>query len=184
MRQLQEQQRQQHYLAGLPVAQLTSLMFNINRDPKKGKATSASDWALFVPVEEDEADQLPAVVAHVCLALRHEDKLPPLLVGIWRDVVKQANRSAEAPVVRALVSQDRSVVIVAPSWEGRNVRGFLASKGHHRQEVVELVDLDRPLLRYRFRLPSRLMPVHFEAGVLVVSAEEKAVERLLPASSF
>lgn len=184
MRELQEQQRQEHYLQGLPVAQLTSLLFNINRDPKKGKATNANDWALFAPPERDEADALPAVVAHVCLALRHEQKLPPLLVGIWRHVVKQANRSADAPAVRALVSEDRTVVIVAPSWEGRNVRGFLASKGHQRQELVELVDLDRPLLRYRFRLPSQLMPVHFEAGVLLVCAEEKTVERLLPASSL
>lgn len=183
VRELHEQQRQEHYLGGLATAQLTSLTYNINRDPKKGKATSADDWALFAPQAEDEEDQLPPVVAHICIALRHEERLPPLLVAIWREVIKASQHRADTPAVRLLVSDDQSVALVAPSWEGRNVRAFLAAKGHHSGEVIQLHDLDRPLLRYQFRLPAGIMPVHFQAGVLLVNAEQAAVERLLPASS-
>lgn len=182
-RQLQELHRQELELAELQGAQISSLLFNINRDQKKSKATSHRDWQFFRTADvKDEADQLPAVVAHVCLALRHEQRLPPLLLGIWREVVTRSKLPAEVPEIRALLSDDQQVVIVAPSWEGRHLRGFLAVKGQQRDAVVEVVDVDRPLLRYTVQLPAHIAAVHFEAGVLLLN-QQQASGRLLEASS-
>lgn len=173
-RQLLELQRQELQLQELQGAQLCSLLYNINRDAKKGKATTHQDWLFFRQEERSEEDQLPAVVAHICLALRHEERLPPLLIAIWRDVVKRAAVPAELPEIRALVSADRNLVVVAPTWEGGHVRGFVAAKGQTAGSSVELSDIDRPLLRYRLRLPPRLQPIHFEAGVLLLNQQASA----------
>lgn len=182
-RQLRELQRQELELAELQGAQISSLLFNINRDQKKSKATSHRDWQFFRSAElADDADQLPAVVAHVCLALRHEQRLPPLLLGIWRQVVARAQVAAEVPEIRALISADQQVVIVAPAWEGQHLRGFLAVKGYPRAAVVEVADVDRPLLRYVLQLPSAIAAVHFEAGVLLLN-QQQTTGRLLEASS-
>lgn len=178
---LQEQQRQQLHLNGLATAELTSLLFNINRDPKKSKQTSRDDWALFAKPPEDDSNELPPVVAHVCIALRHEGLLPPMLVAIWRDVLKRSIEPAELPEVRALSNEERTVVVIAPQWEGSNLRGFLAAKGQTPGAVVALSDVDRPLMRYSLRLPERLQPVHFEAAVLLLNQEQG--ERWLGASS-
>lgn len=179
--QLQEQQRERLYLGGLATAELTSLLFNINRDPKKSKHTSRDDWALFAKPPEDDSNELPPVVAHICVALRHEDRMPPMLVAIWRDVLKRCTEPMALPEVRALISDDRNVVVIAPQWEGSNLRGFLGAKGYSPSSVVDLVDVDRPLMRYRLKLPDRLQPVHFEASVLLLNQE--AGERWLGASS-
>jgi len=80
-----------------------------------------------------------------------------------------------------LISADRNVVVIAPQWEGSNLRGFLGAKGYSPSSVVELVDVDRPLMRYRLKLPDRLQPVHFEASVLLLNQDEG--ERWLGASS-
>lgn len=181
-RELLAQQRQEAQLSELQGAQLCSLLFNINRDQKKGKATSYKDWLFFADQSREPEDQLPAVVANVCLALRHEGVLPPLLVGIWRDVLTAASANAPAPSIRALVSEDRCVVVIAPAWEGQHLRGFLASKGYDPGAVVELRELDRPLMRYKLQLPARLQPVHFEAGVLLLQCKEHG-NKLLGASS-
>lgn len=182
-RQLQELQRQELELAELQGAQISSLLFNINRDQKKSKATSHRDWQFFRRADShDDADQLPAVVAHVCLALRHEQRLPPVLLGIWREVVARSKVPAELPQIRALISEDQQVVVVAPTWEGQHLRGFLAAKGQAGGALVQLRDVDRPLLRYGLQLPARLAAVHYEAGVLLLN-QQQASGRLLEASS-
>jgi hypothetical protein len=162
------QQRQQAQLHELQGAQLCSLLYNINRDQKKGKVTSHQDWLFFRDTETEAGDRLPAVVASICLALRHEQRLPPLLVAIWKDVLAAVQPNVSTPQLRCLISADQSVVILAPIWEGQHLRGFLASKGNPPDALVEVTDLDRPLLRYRVQLPARLQPVHFEAGVLLL----------------
>ena len=181
-RHLLEQQRQELQLMELQGAQISSLLFNINRDQKKTKPTTHQDWLFFRSAVRQDSDALPPVVAHVCLALRHEQKLPPLLIAIWREVVQQAAHPAELPEVRALVSDDQQTVVVAPSWEGQHLRGFLAVKGQPRGAGVELRDVDRPLLRYSLKLPDHIQPVHFEAGVLLLN-QQLSSERLLGASS-
>lgn len=177
-KQLVELQRQDAKLNELQGAQLCSLLFNINRDQKKGKATTYKDWLFFRDEEREPEDQLPAVVANVCLALRHEGVLPPLLVGIWRDVVKAASPGVGLPTIRALVSEDRSAVVIAPQWEGQHLRGFLAVKGHEPSAAVAFTDLDRPLMRYCLQLPKRLQPVHYEAGVLLLQVKAAGIPRL------
>lgn len=181
-RQLQELQRQELQLQELQGAQLCSLLYNINRDAKKGKATTHQDWLFFRQEQRQEEDQLPPVVAHICVALRHEQQLPPLLIGIWRDVLQRAAVPAEQPEIRALVSSDRNLVIVAPSWEGQHIRGFVAAKGQTPGSTVELIDIDRPLLRYQLKLPQHLQPIHYEAGVLLLN-EQSPAGSLLGATS-
>jgi hypothetical protein len=74
------------------------------------------------------------------------------------------------------------VVLVAPQWESRNLRGFLAAKGRQRGELVQLLDLDRPMLRYTVQLPAHLQPIHYEAGLLLLS-QDQLPGRLQGASS-
>lgn len=159
-------------LQELQGAQICSLLYNINRDSKKGKSTTHRDWQFFFDKEEvKEEDELPPVVAHICLALKHEGMLPPLLVGLWKHVVKRSAIPCEVPEIRALVNEDQTVVALAPTWEGSNIRAFFASKGHKEEEIILLRDIDRPLLKYSIVVPNRTMAVHFQEGALLLSSE-------------
>ena len=158
----------------LGAAQVASILYNVNIDSKKGKAKSVHDFLFFRKEEEAEQDDLlPADVANACVALRHEEKLPPLLVGIWSHVLQRASADREVPSIRCMASEDETVVVIAPTWEGDNIRGFLAAKGWAGGEVVELIDSDRPLLSYRVKLPSKIQMIHYEAGVLLAIQDHR-----------
>lgn len=58
------------------------------------------------------------------------------------------------PEVRALVSDDEQVWVIAPQWEGANIRG-LVCVGDYIHGPILLRDVDRKLLTYRLNLPRR-----------------------------
>lgn len=156
-------------MAELPTASLSALTANINKDPKKGKPFSASDFTIFREVEESKAVLSPEVAA-VALALRHENQAPPILLTVWPQVLASATESTKPPSVRALRSDDGNVWVVAPTWEGRNCRGGLVAVTACAAGTSVLRDIDRPLATYTFELPRRPHAAWVEAGLLLVAA--------------
>jgi len=167
---LRRQNREQLRLNELPVAQLSALLGNINRDTKKGKPFTMKDFAIFADHEEQQGN-LPPVAAAVAMQLRHEEKCPPLLLTVWDQVLASLKDDTKVPLRRALRTDDDSVWVLAPSWEGDNIRGGLVLvRGRVSGEVV-LRDLDKPLLRYGAVVPERKGFGWVEAGCLLLSSE-------------
>lgn len=159
--------REQAALAELPIASLQALTANIARDPKKSKGFTALDFTMFREREEAKAALSPEVAA-VALALRHENRCPPLLIAIWQQVLASATEHAKPPEVRALHNDDESIWVLAPAFEGRNIRaGLIAVHGTHTGSTV-LRDLDRPLMTYRLQVPERKGFGWLESGLLLV----------------
>lgn len=167
-RQLQRIRRDNAALLELPHAQHMALLANINRDPKKSKPFSAADFAVF-QTPKQEIEKLAPEVASVALALRHEGKLPQLLMAAWQQILASADQAGAPPSLRAFHSDDNEVWVLAPKWEGRNVRGGLVAVGRYLNAPVRLRDLDRPLMTYRLRFPERKLAGYLEAGLLLVS---------------
>lgn len=168
-RQLQRIRRDNAALLELPHAQHMALLANINRDPKKSKAFQASDFAIFQRKEED-VGKVPPEVAAVALALRHEGKTPQLLLAAWPQVLASASEAGRAPDIRALHSDDNEIWVLAPAWEGANIRGGLVAVGRFIDKPIRLRDLDRPLITYTMRFPDRRMAGYLETGLLLVAA--------------
>jgi hypothetical protein len=169
-KELQRIRREQVQLQELPVAQLAALLANVNRDPKKGKPFSLNDFTLFAEERKEDGVLSPEVAA-VALELRHEDKAPPLLITCWPQVLASVKDGTKVPTQRALRSDDDAVWVLAPSWEGSNVRGGLVLVRGRISGTVVLRDLDKPLLSFRFKLPERPGFGWMEAGCLLVAQE-------------
>lgn len=167
---MQRIRREAAATAELPVAQLTALMRNLNVDPKKAKPLGPLDFALFR--DKPQSDRvLTAEVAAVALALRHEDRCPPLLLTAWNHVLASTSDNATAPSVRAYRSDDDAVWVLAPKWEGRNCRGGLVLVRGRVSGPVRLRDIDRPLLAYDLVVPERQGFGWLEGGCLLLAAE-------------
>ena len=169
-RELQRIRREQVQLQELPVAQLAALLANVNRDPKKGKPFSLNDFTLFAERSKDQGS-LSAEVAAVALELRHEELAPPLLISCWPQVLESIKEGTKVPTPRALRSDDQAIWILAPSWEGSNVRGGLVLVKGRISGTITVRDLDKPLLSYNLKLPERPGFGWMEAGCLLVAAE-------------
>lgn len=169
-KELQRIRREQVQLQELPVAQLAALLANINRDPKKGKPFSLQDFTLFAEASKDHGVLSPEVAA-VALELRHEEKAPPLLITCWPQVLASVKDGAKVPRPRALRSDDDAVWVLAPRWEGANVRGGLVLVRGRISGTITVRDLDKPLLNYNLKLPERPGFGWIEAGCLLVAAE-------------
>lgn len=168
-RQLKRIQREAAQLAELPVAQLMALTANMNRDPKRTpKAFSLRDFTLFAE-REDENEVLDAEVAAVALDLKHEDRCPPLLVSCWDKVVASVKQGVRAPALRALHNDDESVWLLAPKFEGRNIRAGLALVRGRLSGPVTVRDMDRPLAVYNVVLPERPGWGWIEASCLLMA---------------
>lgn len=157
-------------MAELPLANLCALTANINRDPSKGKAFSANDFVIFRETERQKA-VLPPEVAATALALRHEDKAPPILLAAWPQILASATDSAKVPSVRALTSDDGTVWVLAPAWEGRHCRGGLVGVTASAYGRITVRDLDRPLATYELQVPKRPHAAWLEGGLLLMAAE-------------
>lgn len=152
----------------LPQAQHMALLANINRDPKKGKAFTASDFAVFQSPHQDRS-KIPAAAASVALELRHQGKLPEIALAAWPQILANAPQTPVSVQVRALRSDDNEVWVLAPAWEERNIRGGLVAVGRYLDGPVRLRDLDRPLMTYTVRFPVRKVAGYVEAGLLLVT---------------
>lgn len=156
-----------------PIASLQALTANLNRDPKKTKAFTTADFMLFRDTEADQQQKavLPAEVAAAMLELRHRGELTSFLMVAWPQVVASATKDAVPPEILALHSDDRRVWVVAPVWEGRNLRGGLVAVNGQIHGKVRMRDLKKPLMVYDLIVPTRNAAAWLEAGLLLVQAE-------------
>lgn len=154
--------------AELPIACFQSLFANANRDSKT-KPFTPDDFTVFKTRSSDESRLSPATAAAL-IALQAEGLLHPLLLSCWSDAINNPNAAA-APEVRALVSDDKSVWVVAPVWESNNVRG-LVCVADFVHGPVRLRDIDRKLITYELVLPKRSNAAAgwIEAGHLLLGA--------------
>lgn len=165
---LQQIQREAAATAELSTAQLTALMANINRDSKVPPFTT--EQFCFFRGDSTKDTAFTPEVAAVALQLRHEGTCPPMVIAAWSEVLEAAKRTVQVPKVRALVSKDQAVWVLAPRWEGANVRGGLVAVRGQIAGTVELSELDRPLIKHRLKLPSRQGFGWLEADLLLVAA--------------
>lgn len=168
-KQLQRIRREQAALGELPIAALQALTANINRDPKKTKPFTAMDFAMYRERNRDDETGLPADVAAVALALRHENQASPILLAAWPAILKAATTEAKMPDVRALRSDDETVWVLCPRWEGANIRGGLVAVSACKHGSIKLRDIDRPLATYSVNVPRRQLAGWLEAGLLLVT---------------
>lgn len=167
-RHLQRIKKENAALTEMPIAQLTALTANINRDSKKApKPFAVEDFCLFAE-RNRKSDQFPPEAAAIALALRRDGECPDALIACWPEVLAAANESSSVPSVQVLWSDDRAVAILAPTWEGKNIRGTLVVSAMVSGTVV-LRDRDRPLLTYCVVIPPRQHFAYVAAGELVLA---------------
>lgn len=138
--------------AEAPLAQFQALFCNANRDPKS-KAFTAEEFRIYRPPASRDT-QITAPTAAALLSLHQDARLHPLLYACWAEALHAATDTAPAPPLRALVSDDNAVWLVAPVWEGENARG-LVCVAEALWGAVVLRDIDKPLITYRFEIPRR-----------------------------
>ena len=153
----------------LPIAQLASLTANINRDSKRSpKPFTLEDFALFY--ERDKTEGFPEQAALVALSLRREQRMPSVLIGVWPQLLEAAKGANGMPQIRALISDDNSVALLAPKAEGKHWRGLLAVTQYPPKGEVILRDLDRPLLTYSVQLGATDHSSYVSGGELVMAS--------------
>lgn len=154
--------------AELPIACFQSLFANANRDSKT-KPFTPDDFTVFKRTSAEDSRLAPATAAAL-IALQAEGVLHPLLLTCWSDAINNPT-AAQPPEVRALVSDDRSVWVVAPVWEGPNVRGLVCVTDF-LHGPLRLRDIDRRLMTYDVVLPKRSNAAAgwIEAGHLLLGA--------------
>ena len=163
---LQRIRRDEAALAELPVAALSSLLANIHRDPKKGEPFKPIDFCLWRDTERKA--ELSSEAAAVALQMRADGTLPSILLTAWQAILASAKTTTKPPAVRALRSDDERIYVLAPVWEGTNVRGGLVAVNGQISGTVLLRDVDKPLLTYRVQIPSRQACGWLEGGLLLI----------------
>lgn len=154
-------------LRELPVAQFAALFANANRDPAKSQPFKAEDFCLFRDGGGGSEAPFSPEVAAVALELRHQHRAPELLLTVWPQVLESSKTAGKVPKVRALRSDDQAVWVLAPAWEGRNIRGGLVLVRGAVGGRLQLRDIDRPLLAYDVVMPRRPGYGWIEAGTLL-----------------
>jgi hypothetical protein len=166
-RELQQIQREAAAVAELPVAQLTALTANINRDTTKGQPFGTEQFCFYRSTTREES--ITAEVAAVALSLRREERCPALILAIWPQILAAATKEAGLPPLRAMHSDDDAVWVLAPRLEGDGIRGGLVAVRGQISGSVELRELDRPLLTHRLRLPKRAGFGWLESDLLLLA---------------
>jgi hypothetical protein len=67
-----------------------------------------------------------------------------------------------------LHSDDGSVWVLCPKWEGTNIRGGLVAVSASKHGSIKLRDIDRPLATYTVQVPRRPLAGWLESGLLLV----------------
>lgn len=164
---MRTQQRQAAAIAERPIARLTNLLYAVNRTDKLPSMTE-DDWLVYGERRQEQG--LPRAVVAVMLSLRAEHRLPELLLPAWGAVVTAADGAGKPPDCRALASDCGSLWVVAPVWEGRNIRGGLVGcHGLQSGGSIWVRDIDRPLMRWQVSVPSRQLAGWIEGDLLLAA---------------
>lgn len=166
-RALHQIHRDQAALHELPIAVLSSLTANLNRDSKRKPEPFKPDDFCCYRQDQKPEEAFPPVVGSVAMDLRAEGRAPKLLVACWPQILQAAKAQAPTPEVRAFASDDDTVWVLAPAWEGRNCRGALVLVQGRISGPITVRDIDRPLITHSFELPQREGFGWIEAGHLL-----------------
>ena len=164
---MRDQQRQEAARHERPIAQLTALLFNINRS-ENARVMTERDWWIWNEQNKPVDSLSPATVAAM-LALRSTRRLPESLLPAWHLVAAQAHDAGMPPDCKALRSDCGRLWIVAPSWEGHNIRGGLVGCHGHPGGMVTVRDIDRQLLSWAVTVPRRQRGGWIEADLLLMA---------------
>lgn len=161
-------EREAAAVAEVPLAQLTALMANINRDAtRRPQPYELTDFCLYRDATKADAG-ISAAVAAVALSLRREQRCPELLLAAWPEILAAARPDARPPAIRALHSPDNAVWVLAPQFEDHGIRaGLVAVRGERLSGNLELQELDRPMLRHHVTIPQRSGFGWLEANLLL-----------------
>ena len=86
----------------LPTAQLLAMTANMNKDPKKGKAYSPMDFAIYTP--RDRQDLPEGAYGAAALKLVKEKKYPSWALFCFKQLASSATKGYE-PTNTALISE-------------------------------------------------------------------------------
>jgi hypothetical protein len=165
MRCLREIQRQRADMAELPIARLMALYANAHL-PEKRKPFDVDQFRVFMPQVETPG-VMTATAAAAVLSLLRDEKLPPMLAAVMPEVEAAARPGIEPPGVRAMRSEDDSLWLVAPVWEGASIRAGIAGSSFSAKRTVLIHDVDRPILTYLVTVPAFSGAGWVEAGILL-----------------
>ena len=151
---LQTIKKEQIALLEYPIAQLSTLTANINRDSKYRKQPfSIKDFLLFTT--DTETDQIRPEAGAAALTIRAAGgMLPSAIYGVWPAIVAAAQQCTKPPEIRALISSCGTVGLFAPIQEHQNWRGLLVVSRQPEDNTIQLFDHDRPLLGFTVLLPN------------------------------
>lgn len=139
-------------LIELPIAQLTAMVANVAGGKKDGGSFVPADFQLFQE-RKDPHGAMPLPAAAALLSLRADRRMPERMLVCWDAVLAVADQTTgKRPKTRALVSDAEDVWIVAPEWEEGGIRGLVYVDGRIGGAVT-VRDLDKPLLRFRVKVP-------------------------------
>ena len=119
----QKQKRRDLHSSEAPVALLTSVMANANRDSKKKKEPyTMEDFFLFKPIEDRN---IPTnVYGAAAMVLAEKRLLPTWALFIYKDLKEAA--SGPAPQLLAFLGED--AIILAPQFGPDHVKGMVVGK--------------------------------------------------------
>ena len=129
-----------------PIAQLTNLLYNVNRDPNKSKPRTLNDWCLYAPPKED-GPTLNAAIAFTQLASNGRLPQDLLTAELMEEMAEKIGSmslddvaSKSVPGIRCLFS-DRLTLFACKVGYGVEAEYAILEEGESG-EVVTLRDLD------------------------------------------
>lgn len=155
-RNLQRLKRERLRLYEMPIAVLTTLMANINRDSEKWPEPFVmQDFLLFADKEKAAKGRLSPATAEAMLDLRRRRLLPDHMIAAWSEVLKSAQKGTRLPDCKAMASRCGGVWLINPRRERDGFRcGLVGIHGVIRGRVV-VSDVDRPLISHTVEIPAR-----------------------------
>lgn len=117
-----------------PTALLTSVMVNVNRNPKKSKAAKYDDYCFYMPLE---ARNLPSQeYGSAAMRLMATSEFPSWALFVYKDL-----KAASGPVAPAkLALRGANAIILAPESTKETVKGMLIAQESAYDQWVEMKD--------------------------------------------
>ena len=140
---LSERQRREYNAAELPIANVSSILVNQNRDPKKqAKPYSFKDFLFFTPLEDR---QLPeGHFGAAAIELHRQGRYPSWALFCFSELNKRAAQGY-VPRVCALISDD--AILLHPIQRDGGYRGMLIAREAASRKVIEFTRDDGEVIK-------------------------------------
>jgi hypothetical protein len=130
---LWERQRQEYNAAELPIANVSSILVNQNRDPKKqAKPYSFKDFLFFAPLEDQALPE--GHFGAAAIELHRRGEYPSWALFCFAELNKRAAQGY-VPRVCALISDD--AIMLHPIQGDGGYRGMLIAREAASRKVIE-----------------------------------------------